>query len=213
MSRDEILSNLIRDAVRPISHTLYDSLAEAHTAAKDALPDSTIRKYPFKFPIEVRTQFRDKLDAIALPFPWVVAGNTAQMAQTFLEHPDQGIRLRFLKESRNGNGVPPAGKNSSRRNSWKQPALFSTADLAEIQPMPDRKACDIIEYLLLWDQPQRDELSMRLVHTTEAGIYGRPVSCDVDFLIKDEGTLFDTLAFKGNDSPTQFFIDEAQREI
>ena len=62
--------------------------------------------------------------------------------------------------------------------------------------------------LLLWDRQVdsgRDVVTVRAVHTLAPGVYGRAVPIDMSFDIEPGGTVFDQLAYRGDDQPDDFF--------
>lgn len=168
--------------------------------------------YPHLRPLLVRAKFREYLKAEGLPGEWRLDGNPKLMGQLYLSKRESGLRLRVLKERRRTypGGVPTAGSSPRRRGHWQAP-------LIPLSALTSGKQARMNELLLLWDyartKENADGFTLRVVHPTEAGVYGRPVRCDVDFAVLSGGTLFERLVFEGDEENEDFFaaeIDEAE---
>jgi len=190
---------------------LYEGMSVAIASADTRARGLTKTRYPHVRPLLVRCDLREYLESEPLPAGWRVGGNPGLMGQLILVHGDLGLRLRVLKERRKTypQGVPPAGGNPARRREW-QAAL----------PITHNAARGRVELLLLWDYSKTDEagaaFTLRIVHTTEAGVYGRAVRCDLDLEVVAGGTVFESLSFIGGDDDEDFFmevdIDKAEND-
>lgn len=171
-------------------------------------------KYPHLAPILVRAELREYLEATALPNGWIVGGDPRLMGQLLLENEDLNLRMRVLKERRATypGGIPPAGKNRARRQAW------TAAPLDLVWPSPNltvRSAAapadrpgELVRLLLVWDfvaGTNLREFTLRVVHPTEPGIYGKAVPCDLVLDIKDGGEIFKSLEFTGSPQDDDLF--------
>ena len=190
---------------------LYEGMSVAIPSAHARARGLAHTRYPHVRPLLVRCDLREYLESEAMPVGWRVDGNPGLMGQLILVQDELGLRLRVLKERRKTypHGVPPAGSNPARRREW-QAAL----------PIPQNSDRGRVELLLLWDYSNRDEaggaFTLRIVHTTEAGIYGQAVRCDLDLEVVAGGTVFESLSFTGGDDSEDFFsevnIDKAEND-
>lgn len=190
---------------------LYEGMSVAIASADSRARGLTRTRYPHVRPLLVRCDLREYLESEHLPAGWRVDGNPALMGQLILVHTDLALRLRVLKERRKTYpyGVPPAGGNLARRREW-QAAL----------PIPHSAGRGQVELLLLWDYSKAPEagvaFTLRIVHTTEAGAYGRAVKCDLDLEVVAGGTVFESLSFTGGEDDEDFFgevdIDKAEND-
>ncbi len=81
-------------------------------------------KYPSVFSSLIRTSAREVLEKEPLE-DWLLDTHTDRL---HLIH-KSGIRVRFLKKIKYGNGLPPAGNNIARQSDWLQPPLEGQKDL------------------------------------------------------------------------------------
>lgn len=190
--------------------SLYAAMSVALVASENRARGLLHSKYPHLRPLLVRSELREYLESELLPSGWQVGGNPGLMGQVLLKNPELAVTLRILKERRKAypQGVPPAGRNPARRREWQAPL-----------PAMEAAVNTEVELLLLWDYAKGgDETSftLRIVHTTEAGIYGKAVECDLDLEVVAGGTIFETLSFQGDDDDEDFFfqveIDKAEND-
>lgn len=190
---------------------LYEGMSIAIPSSETRARGLMHAKYPHLRPLLVRCELREYLEAGILPVGWQVEGNPGLMGQLLLVHRELGLHIRILKERRKTypQGVPAAGRNPARRAHWQAP--LPTLDAASLPK---------IELLLLWDYSKSEDagvaFTLRIVHTTEAGVYGKPVKCDLDLEVVSGGTIFETLSFAGDDDREDFFseveIDKAEND-
>lgn len=210
MTRDEML-RLVTSQATLLGPRLYESMSAAIQGAETRARGLKRSTYPHLRPLLTRAEVREYLRHEGLPEPWVLDGNPSLMGQLSLTAPELGLTLRLLKERRRTypDGVPPAGRNPGRRQAWQEPLPLEM--LAGAQPAA------LTELLLLWDYAESEKsddtsFTLRIVHTTEAGEYGRAVRCDLDLRVQAGGTIFEQLVFRGDTDDHDFFavdIDEA----
>lgn len=188
---------------------LYEGMAIAIQDADRRAQGLQHAKYPHLRPMLTRAVAREYLEQEGLPAPWRVDGNPSLMGQLYLTSDDLALTLRVLKERRRSypGGVPVAGRNPARRSAWQAPLPLD---------VPDDDEPPLCELLLLWDYSRgdgdRSGFTLRIVHTVEAGVYGRGVRCDLDLAVQPGGTIFTNLAFTGNDDHEDFFVEVDSRE-
>lgn len=175
----------------PVLHAgMAVSLAASRSRGKGLAPE----KYPHLLPGLLRCELREYLEREGVPPGWAITGESRKMGQLKLEHREHGLELRFLKERRRRypGGVPVAGGTRARRDKWINQQL----DL-QIPQVSTKEANTSL--LLLWDfvESDMDRFSLRIVHTLEAGVYGKSVPCDLILEVKDGGTIFSRLSFAG----------------
>lgn len=197
-----------RATVEALLSTVGQSLYEGVTvglAASDTLMGRVPYRedYPWLASAHARVGARNYWRDNGIGDGWSLRGNPRLMGQTLLEHAEESVVLRLLKERRRTypGGVPVAGSNEARRQEWQQPPLDVAADNA-----PTWASKTVL--LLLWDRQVdsgRDVVTVRAVHTLAPGVYGRAVPIDMSFDIEPGGTVFDQLAYRGDDQPDDFF--------
>lgn len=191
--------------------SLYEGVT-AGLAASDALLERVPYRedYPWLASAHARVGARNYWRDNGIGDGWTLGGNPRFMGQTLLEHAEDGIVLRLLKERRRSypGGVPVAGSNVERRKQWQQPPLAVDVHNSHV-------TAEQVVLLLLWDrhvEEARDVVSVRAVHTLAPGIYGHAVPIDMSFDIEPGGTVFDRLAYRGDDQPDNFFPHIARDE-
>lgn len=191
--------------------SLYEGVT-AGLAASDALLERVPYRedYPWLASAHARVGARNYWRDNGIGDGWMLGGNPRLMGQTLLEHAEDGIVLRLLKERRRSypGGVPVAGNNDERREQWQQPALAVDVHNSHVTP-------EQVVLLLLWDrhiEEARDVVSVRAVHTLAPGIYGQAVPIDMSFDIEPGGTVFNRLTYRGDDQPDDFFAHIARDE-
>jgi hypothetical protein len=203
---------LVKAEVHRLGPVVFEGMSTSIAAAAKRAQGLKHSDCPHLRPLIVRTELRQYLKREGLPDDWTVGGNPALMGQITLVNKKAGLRLRVLKERRETypGGVPTAGRSPKRREYWETP-LF-------VMPGGGRSG-RLAELLLLWDYASVKKIAegftLRVVHPTESGTYGRTVRCDMDFAVLPGGTVFETLAFQGDEDPVNFFpaeIDEADAD-
>lgn len=206
-------SEAVKALLDAVGVSLYEGVI-AGLAASDAQMEGVGHRedYPWLASAHSRVGARNYWRDNGIGDGWMLGGNPRLMGQTLLHHAGDGVVLRLLKERRGPHpgGVPAAGPNDARREQWQQPPL--AVDVRDASQTPDQ-----VVLLLLWDrqtQDERDLVTVRAVHTLAPGAFGRAVPIDMSFDINPSGTVFDRLAYRGDDQPDNFFahIDEADNE-
>lgn len=207
MTAQEI-RHLLKSETTLLAPHLFEGMASSISGANVRSGGLGHGKYPHLRSLIVRVLLREYLEAQDLPEGWILEGNPALMGQLYLSQPERGLKLRLLKERRRtyASGVPTAGRNPARQETWVQTCL----NLLDVS----QPRSELVEFLLLWDYrgTETEEFTLRVVHTVEAGQYGRAVKCDLDMEIQHGGTLFDSLRFEGNYEDTDLF-QETEVEI
>jgi hypothetical protein len=214
MTLDET-RQLVESEARLLGPRLFEGVSVAILEADSRSKGLGHAKYPHLRPMLVRAELREYLEAEGLPGEWRVDGNPALMGQLYLSKRESGLRLRVLKERRRTypGGVPTAGRSPRRREHWQAP-LIPLSAFANVGP------ARMNELLLLWDYAAATEenaegFTLRVVHPTEVGVYGRPVRCDIDFAVLTGGTIFEQLVFQGDPEEEDLFaaeIDQAEND-
>lgn len=174
MSSDEIVEAAIFFA-HEMAQQMYDASSLSLVQADKRLKGFDHFEYPHLRPLVMRAALREQLKDEGLPQSWRLGGLPQRMGQLIIDHDD--VDIRVLKERRKTipGGVPVAGHNRARKLVW-QPGL----DIGHQQ----RAAIPKTHLLLLWDFINAgriaDGLTLRLVHTVEVGVYGKPVKLDLD---------------------------------
>lgn len=168
--------------------------------------------YPHLIPTTLRCELREYLRTHHMPPGWAIAGDPRKMGQLMLSHSELGLNVRFLKERRHTYpaGIPVAGSNAARRQSWiSDPLDFPI-------PAPTRPKGEPLHLLLLWDflsKEQLDQFTLRIVHTLAPGVYGHAVPCDLIFDVQAGGSVYSRLAFEGfPDEGDLFTVDVAEED-
>jgi hypothetical protein len=202
---------LVKAEVHRLGPVVFEGMSASIAATAKRAKGLEHSECPHLRPLIVRTELRRYLKREGLPNDWTVSGNPALMGQLTLINPNAGLRLRVLKERRETypGGVPTAGRSPKRRAYWQAPLFL----------MPGGRSGRLAELLLLWDYASTKRVAegftLRVVHPTEAGVYGRVVRCDMDFAVLPGGTVFETLVFQGDEDHVDFFateIDEADAD-
>ena len=197
-------------ALAPI---LHPSMAGALVSSKDRLAGIDRQLYGYHYSHLVKILLREALAGEDLG-EWMISGNSRLSGQTFLEQPDLGIKMRVGKENRrvHPGGVPPAGQAGGRRTHY--------ADARQLRldfplPEPSWPASTPIDLHLLWDYPtdedgkvDYDAFSLRAVHTTAPGRFGKPVPLDLSFEILSPDTVFVRSRFDGDIADEDLFTFE-----
>lgn len=194
-----------------VGMSLYEGVTQG-LAASDALMERVPyrEEYPWLASAHARVGARNYWRDNGIGDGWMLSGNPRLMGQTLLEHAEGSVVLRLLKERRRSypGGVPVAGRNDERREVWRQPPLAVEVDSTMV-------TAERVVLLLLWDrhvEESRDLVSVRAVHTLAPGIFGHAVPIDMSFDIEPGGTVFDQLAYHGDDQPDDFFAHIARDE-
>jgi len=197
----------VAKVMQPISGLLYQQASRALVLADNRVGDLARQGDKGLLSRTMRGDLRALLVGQELQ-GWCVAGKPARGGELYLQHPETGFLLRFLKERRQTypGGVPVAGYNNARRNWWSQPPC--QAPLPGMEDSTDRE----IKLLLLWDLVDSDDLErgilMRVVHPLAPGRYGSSVPVDLSVELTELGGLWGGLEFVGDDDLTDFFPDE-----
>lgn len=199
---DSAWRQLVEAEATRLGPRLFEGMSIAIPSAGNRARGLAHSRYPHVRPLLVRSDLREYLEGELLPAGWQVDGNPALMGQLLLVHRAFGLRFRVLKERRKcPHGVPTAGRNSARRREW-QAALPGPLTASRSR---------VTELLLLWDYAEADAsgvaFTLRIVHTTEAGVYGRAVRCDLDLEVQAGGTIFESLSFGGGEDEEDFFSE------
>lgn len=204
---------LIATETALLAPTLYDAVALGLDGARNRMRGLDLAKYPAPFSGLVRVEVREELEARALPDGWSVGGDPRQMGQLLLEHKEHNLVLRFLKENRaNAGGVPHAGLNKSRRDTWsrRDTPLDLALGVGRSEEPAEPTTC-----LLLWGPVHPHDLdlgfTLRVVRTVEPGTHLRGVTCDMEIELLQGGEIFDRLEFVGDDEASDLFqVDIAE---
>lgn len=199
------IREVIQSQAELLGPVLHAGMATSLVTSTSRRGGLSHKKYPHVLPQLLRCDLREYLEQEGLPMGWALAGDSRKMAQLTLEHDEHQLELRFLKERRRTypGGVPVAGRNPARRGKWINQEL----DLRVQQP--EESAPDPYSLLLLWDfvGSDLDQFSLRIVHTLEAGVYGREVPCDLILEVGDGGSIFSRLSFVGDPEDDDLFAD------
>ncbi|MFC6155385.1 hypothetical protein [Kribbella jiaozuonensis] len=200
---------LVKAEVHRLGPVVFEGMSTSIASAAKRAKGLDHSECPHLRPLIVRTELRRYLKREGLPDDWTIGGNPALMGQINLVNKQAGLQLRVLKERSRTypGGVPTAGRSPKRQEYWTAPLFL----------MPGGRSGRLSELLLLWDyasvQKVAEGFTIRVVHPTESGDYGRKVRCDMDFAIMPGGTVFETLVFQGDEDPVNFFdaeIDEVE---
>ncbi|MCI1747812.1 MAG: hypothetical protein LKI24_06750 [Acidipropionibacterium sp.] len=214
----EGLRGLVERGVGPISLPIYEGVA---AGLADALEVGRRRKYllerhySFLLSMHARVSMREGWKTSLVPTGWRVGGEPQRMGQTILCSPDNGLRLRLLKENARvyKGGVPTAGHNRARRDLWERqewqdplPGMNSGAGAVGASGlMPS------VDFLLLWDfamdEEERPRISTRVVHTIGTGHFGSAVPIDLSYEISSHGEMQLELEFPGEEQDESLFPD------
>ncbi|NYI47638.1 hypothetical protein BJ993_004718 [Nocardioides aromaticivorans] len=207
---DELPQELVlelRDQLTPLASPLYDGLAHSLAFANKHNSRFSFKEQPHLWSLTARAEMREYYKGQPLPDGWVVAGDPRLMGQLIFSNDDFGLDLSFIKENRrvHRGSLPPAGSGRTRRQRWASPALFEL-DGTFIR-------ADRIVMHHAWDYGTDDEgnvdlnaFKTRIVHTTEAGVFGRSVGCNFFFNILPTGGLHTTQRFDGDAAEEDFFL-------
>lgn len=209
------MSNGARDSIatqaEALGPLLHAGMATSLVSSRSHTKHLRHEKYPHLLPLHLRSEFREYLEAETLPNGWTVGGDSRLMGQLMLVHRALGLELRFVKERRATypGGVPHAGKNPARRKAWTNAPIES--------PIPGLETFGLVEptkFLLCWDlvPGERDQFTLRIVHTTGSGRYGSRVPVDLILEVQDGGSIFTRLSFQGSDDEEDFFGVEIAEE-
>jgi len=189
------IRGVIETQAQVLGPVLHAGMAVSLTASSGRRKGLAHEKYPHVFPGLLRCELREYLEREGVPAGWKITGDSRKMAQLKLEQPEHGLELRFLKERRRTypGGVPVAGANRARRDMWMNQEL-------DLKIPQDASRVAPTSLLLLWDfvGSDLDRFTLRIVHTLEAGVYGKLVPCDLILEVKDGGTIFSRLSFVGD---------------
>lgn len=197
----------LRDHLSPLASPLYDGLAHSLAFSNKHNARFSFEEQPHLWSLTARAEMREYYKNEPLPAGWAVAGDPRLMGQLLFSNDELGLDLSFIKENRrvHRGGLPPAGAGATRRKRWASPALF------ELEGTFAR--ADRIVMLHAWDYGTDDDgnvdlntFKTRIVHTTEAGVFGRSVSCNFFFNILPMGGLHTTQRFDGDASEEDFFL-------
>ena len=200
------------EALGPVLYAGVAASVAATHARRKGLKHS---KYPHLAPLLVRVELREFLESAVMPPGWDVGGEPWRMGQLLLVNQDLNLEMRVLKERRATypNGVPVAGRNPSRRQAWTSdpldlvwPSPASAGDAHSATPVG--RPADLVRLLLVWDfvsGTELQEFTLRVVHTTDPGVYGRAVPCDLILDVKDGGEIFKSLEFTGSPENDDLF--------
>jgi hypothetical protein len=200
------LVRLIADAVAPISPLLFQDTSIALTNAEGRVGDLVRNGAVHLRALTMREELRVMLADQDLA-GWATEGNPAKMGELYLRHSKTGLLLRVLKERRKTypGGVPVAGTNQARRAYWAQ-------QYQPMLPIPGLAAVEPLNLHLLWDlvngQDIEQGFTLRVVHTTEPGIYGSPVRIDLSVELDANINPWANLQFLGDEEMEDFFPDE-----
>lgn len=205
MASDDLVS-LIADSIAPISPLLFQDISQALTNSESRVGDLVRGGAVHLRALTMREELRMILSDQNL-MGWFVEGNPAKMGELYLRHPETGLLLRVLKERRKTypGGVPVAGPNRARRSYWgqqHQPFL----------PIPDLPQVEHFKLHLLWDLSNGQDIeqgfTLRVVHTTEPGVYGSSVPVDLSVELDATVSVWTNLQFLGDEELEDFFPDE-----
>lgn len=197
----------LRDQLNPLAMPLYEGLAHSLAFANQHNRRFSFSEQPHLWSLTARAELREHYKENPLPSGWAVGGDPRLMGQLLLLNEDLGLEITFLKENRrvHPDALPPAGQSRSRRARWTSPALF------ELEGTFTR--ADRIVLHQAWDYGRADDgsvdldtFSTRIVHTTEAGVFGRSVGCNFFYNILPSGELLTTQRFDGDAAEEDFFI-------
>lgn len=201
------IRGVIETQAQVLGPVLHAGMAVSLTASGGRRRGLSHEKYPHLLPGLLRCELREYLEREGVPTGWEITGDSRKMGQLKLEQPQYGLELRFLKERRRAypGGVPVAGASRARRGKWINQEL----DLRIPQVLPRVSPTSL---LLLWDfvDSNVDQFTLRIVHTLEAGVYGRSVPCDLILDVRDGGTIFSRLSFAGDPEDEDLFNNKIQ---
>lgn len=213
MSSGQQVRTLIEEQARLLGPVLHAGAAASLITAQNRMRGLVHGKYPHLLPLTMRAEMREYLEAHPPVSGWTLDGDSRKMGQLLLAQPKLGLELRFLKERRRTypEGVPVAGKNAARRAAWDELPLD--------WPVSSSSAPDLVRLLLLWDfvdSVRPHDFSLRIVHTTAPGVYGKPVPCDLILDVQAGGEIYRRLQFAGSPDEEDFFalvdIEEEENE-
>jgi hypothetical protein len=158
----ERLRGLVERVVGPISLPIYEGVAAGLADALEVGRRQKYvleREYSFLLSMFARVSMREGWKTSLVPTGWRVGGEPQRMGQTILCSPDNGLRLRLLKENARiyKGGVPTAGHNRARRDLWERqewqdplPGMNSGAGVVGVDglmPSVDFLLCGILPWM------------------------------------------------------------------
>ena len=197
----------IANALSPISPLLFQDISDALTNTELRVGDLVRSGAVHLRALTMREELRSMLKDQDLG-GWAVEGDPSKMGELYLRQPSAGLLLRVLKERRKTypGGVPVAGSNQARRVYWGQnyqPTLPIPGFSAVVKPL---------NLHLLWDLINGKDIeqgfTLRIVHTTEPGVYGFPVHIDLSVELDATTNPWANIQFLGDDQMADFFPDE-----
>lgn len=194
----DAIADLVGVETARLAPLLFEGISLGLASANRAAFILPHAKYPHIRPQLLRCYLREHIEQVALPHGWGIGGDSTKMGQLYLANPEHKMYLRLLKERRHTypGGVPVAGHNKKRRAAFQGafplPAEYTRLDL-----------------LLLWDfEDGLDSFTLRVVHPTEAGVYGRPVHLDLDIAILPDGGIQERRRFVSDPEEDDLFAAE-----
>lgn len=207
---DELPEELIlelKDQITPLAAPLYDGLAHSLAFSNKHNSRFSFGEQPHLWSLTTRAEMREYFKKHPLPAGWLVTGDPRLMGQLLFSNHEFGLDLSFIKENRrvHRGGMPPAGSGRTRRARWASPALF------EMDGAVTRADRIVLHHA--WDYGSDNDgnvdlntFKTRILHTTEAGAFGRSVRCNFFFNILPTGGLHTTQRFDGDAAEEDFFL-------
>ena len=205
---DELIHEL-HEHLTPMASPWFEGLSHSLSFANKHNARFVFRQQPHLWSLTARAELRMYFEKHPLPPGWILGGDSRLMGQIIFINSEAGLNVDFLKENRrvHPGGIPPAGSSKSRRQRWATPAT-----LFELDGIHHTRA-DQIDLHFAWDYGRDaneavdlNTFQSRILHTTEAGQFGRPVGCNFFFNILPNGELHTTKRFDGDAAEEDFFL-------
>lgn len=195
------LRDLLEDRIRALAPVLYPGMAQGLLEADKRMAGYERAEYGYMYSHHAKIGMREFAKQHDLG-EWEIGGNPRMQGQTIFEIPSSGIAMKVVKENRilHPGGIPPANRTRADRRRYLDPRpVQQVLDLGLTEPLwPEGKGIDL---LLLWDRVLEGDsdqaFTLRVVHTTTPGVFGKRVETDLSFEIESPETVFAHSRFEG----------------
>ncbi len=197
------LKDLLEERIRAIAPVLHQGMAEGLLQAEKRMVGYDPSEYGYMYSHHAKIGMREYARREDLG-EWALEGNSRLQGQTIFTLPECGITMKVLKENRlvHPRGTPPANRTKPDRLRYSDPRpVWETLDRPLEFELPVRSQGGGIDLLLLWDHVREAveavAFSLRVVHTTSPGVFGRSVPTDLSYDIRSPDTVFVHSRFEG----------------
>ena len=198
------LKDLIATQVRSLAPVLHPGMAEGLLQADWRMAGYDRAEYGYMYSHHAKIGLREYASREDLG-EWRLGGNSRLQGQTIFTLPKYEITMKVLKENRriHPGGTPPSNGTRPDRLRYSDPRpRWETIDRPLDMELPATDQGAGIDLLLLWDHVTEIDaetgFSLRVVHTTSPGVFGRRVPTDLSYDIKAPDTVFVHSRFDGD---------------